>query len=140
MARHEPFLFKEGAVDACRRYARVSSQSDSIGDVRRACPAGSWQSCSRRSVSSRRSCRREYRRRASLRVAETGGAMTLFGATYPGIPVSTMRTLAGSIIGVGMTRKISAVYWNVATSIVLAWAIILPATALIGAIFYWLSG
>lgn len=66
--------------------------------------------------------------------------MTLFGATYPGIPVSTMRTLAGSIIGVGMTRKISAVYWNVATSIVLAWAIILPATALIGAIFYWLSG
>jgi len=72
--------------------------------------------------------------------AETGGAMTLFGATYLGIPVSTTHTIAGSIVGVGAARKVSAVCWNIATSIVMAWIITLPATALIGAIFYWLSG
>ncbi|MBX9778104.1 MAG: inorganic phosphate transporter [Xanthobacteraceae bacterium] len=72
--------------------------------------------------------------------AETGGAMTLFGATYLGIPVSTTHTITGSIIGVGAARKVSAVRWNVATSIVMAWVITLPATALIGALFYWLSG
>jgi len=72
--------------------------------------------------------------------AETGGAMTLFGATYLGIPVSTTHTIAGSIVGVGAARKVSAVRWNIATSIVMAWIITLPATALIGAIFYWLSG
>ena len=72
--------------------------------------------------------------------AETGGAITLFGATYLGIPVSTTHTITGSIIGVGAARKVSAVRWNVATSIVMAWIITLPATALIGALFYWLSG
>ena len=72
--------------------------------------------------------------------AETGGAMTLFGATYLGIPVSTTHTITGSIIGVGAARKVSAVRWNVATGIVTAWIITLPATALIGALFYWLSG
>ena len=72
--------------------------------------------------------------------AETGGAITLFGATYLGIPVSTTHTITGSIIGVGAARKVSAVRWNVATSIVMAWVVTLPATALMGAIFYWLSG
>jgi PiT family inorganic phosphate transporter len=72
--------------------------------------------------------------------AETGGAITLFGATYMGIPVSTTHTITGSIIGVGAARKVSAVRWNVATGIVMAWIITLPATALIGALFYWLSG
>jgi PiT family inorganic phosphate transporter len=72
--------------------------------------------------------------------AETGGAITLFGATYLGIPVSTTHTITGSIIGVGAARKVSAVRWNVATSIVMAWVVTLPATALIGATFYWLSG
>ena len=72
--------------------------------------------------------------------AETAGAMTLFGATYLGVPVSTTHTITGSIIGVGAARKVSAVRWNVATSIVMAWVITLPATALIGATFYWLSG
>ena len=72
--------------------------------------------------------------------AETGGAITLFGATYLGIPVSTTHTITGSIVGVGAARKVSAVRWNVATNIVMAWVITLPASALIGAIFYWLSG
>jgi PiT family inorganic phosphate transporter len=72
--------------------------------------------------------------------AETGGAMTLFGATYLGIPVSTTHTITGSIVGVGAARKVSAVRWNVATSIVMAWIVTLPATAAIGAVFYWLSG
>jgi inorganic phosphate transporter, PiT family len=72
--------------------------------------------------------------------AETGGAITLFGATYLGIPVSTTHTITGAIIGVGAARKVSAVRWNVATSIVMAWVITLPATAFIGAVFYWLSG
>ena len=50
--------------------------------------------------------------------AETGGAITLFGATYLGIPVSTTHTITGAIIGVGAARKVSAVRWNVATNIV----------------------
>jgi PiT family inorganic phosphate transporter len=72
--------------------------------------------------------------------AETGGAITLFGATYLGVPVSTTHTITGAIIGVGAARKVSAVRWNVASSIVMAWVVTMPATALIGAVFYWLSG
>src|SRR5688572_14588567 len=72
--------------------------------------------------------------------AETGGAITLFGATWLGIPVSTTHTITGAIIGVGAARKVSAVRWNIAGSIVMAWVITLPACALIGAFFYWLSG
>jgi PiT family inorganic phosphate transporter len=71
--------------------------------------------------------------------AETGGAITLFAATYLGVPVSTTHTITGSIIGVGAARKVSAVRWNIAGSIVYAWIITLPATALIGAVFYWLT-
>src|SRR6201746_2285766 len=59
--------------------------------------------------------------------AETGGAITLFGATYLGIPVSSTPTITGSIIGVGAARKVSAVRWNVASNIVMAWVITLPA-------------
>jgi inorganic phosphate transporter, PiT family len=72
--------------------------------------------------------------------AETGGAITLFGATYLGIPVSTTHTITGSIIGVGAARKVSAVRWNVASNIVMAWVITLPASALIAAFFYLQSG
>jgi inorganic phosphate transporter, PiT family len=72
--------------------------------------------------------------------AETGGAITLFGATYLGIPVSTTHTITGAIIGVGAARKVSAVRWNVASNIVVAWVITLPASALIAAFFYLLSG
>jgi PiT family inorganic phosphate transporter len=71
--------------------------------------------------------------------AETGGAITLFGATYLGIPVSTTHTITGAIVGVGAARKVPAVRWNVASNIVVAWIITLPATGLIGAAFYALS-
>lgn len=71
--------------------------------------------------------------------AETGGAIALFGATWLGIPVSTTHTITGSIIGVGAARKLSAVRWNVASNIVVAWMITLPATALMGGLFYWLA-
>jgi inorganic phosphate transporter, PiT family len=72
--------------------------------------------------------------------AETGGAVTLFAATYLGIPVSTTHTITGAIVGVGAARKVSAVRWNVATNIVMAWIVTLPAGGLIGALFYPLAG
>jgi PiT family inorganic phosphate transporter len=67
-------------------------------------------------------------------------AIMFFAATYLGIPVSTTHTVTGSVIGVGAARKVSAVRWNVATNIVIAWIITLPAAALMAAIFYALSG
>jgi inorganic phosphate transporter, PiT family len=72
--------------------------------------------------------------------AETGGAITLFGATWLGIPVSTTHTITGCIVGVGAARSVSAVRWSVANNIVIAWIITIPATAFIGALFYALSG
>jgi inorganic phosphate transporter, PiT family len=71
--------------------------------------------------------------------AESAGAITLFAATNLGIPVSTTHTITGSIIGVGSARRASAVRWNVATGIVYAWIITIPATALIAAMAYWLA-
>jgi len=71
--------------------------------------------------------------------AETGGAITLFAATWLGIPVSTTQTITGSIIGVGAARKLSAVRWNVASGILVAWVITVPASAFIGVLFYELS-
>jgi PiT family inorganic phosphate transporter len=68
--------------------------------------------------------------------AEAGGAITLFLATYFGIPVSTTHTITGAIIGVGAARKTAAVRWNVASDVILAWIVTLPATALFGAAFY----
>jgi inorganic phosphate transporter, PiT family len=68
--------------------------------------------------------------------AETGGAITLFAATWLGIPVSTTHTITGSIVGVGAARKVSAVRWNVASNIVIAWVVTLPAAALMAALFY----
>jgi PiT family inorganic phosphate transporter len=72
--------------------------------------------------------------------AETSGAITLFAATYLGIPVSTTHTITGCIIGVGSARRLSAVRWGVANSIVIAWVITIPASAFIAALTYWLSG
>ncbi|MGI4748769.1 MAG: inorganic phosphate transporter [Janthinobacterium lividum] len=71
--------------------------------------------------------------------AETGGAIALFGATWLGIPVSTTHTVTGSIVGVGAARRPSAVRWGIARSIVVAWVVTLPASALVGAVFYWLA-
>lgn len=68
--------------------------------------------------------------------AETGGAITLFLATLGGIPVSTTHTITGAIVGVGAARRTSAVRWNVASSIVVAWVVTLPAAALVAAGFY----
>ncbi|HUH23454.1 MAG TPA: inorganic phosphate transporter, partial [Brevundimonas sp.] len=72
--------------------------------------------------------------------AETGGAITLFAATSLGIPVSTTHTITGAIVGVGAAKRVSAVRWSVARSIVTAWFITMPAAAAIGAIFYFVGG
>jgi PiT family inorganic phosphate transporter len=72
--------------------------------------------------------------------AETSGAITLFAATWLGIPVSTTHTITGSIIGVGAAKKISAVRWGVAKEIVTAWIITIPAAGLMAAFFYALAG
>ena len=68
--------------------------------------------------------------------AETAGALTLFGATYFGIPVSTTHTITGAIVGVGSARRFSAVKWGVAGRIVWAWILTIPMAALIAAISY----
>jgi PiT family inorganic phosphate transporter len=68
--------------------------------------------------------------------AETGGAITIFLATHIGVPVSTTHTITGAIVGVGAARRISAVRWNVASSIVWAWVITLPASGLVAAAFF----
>jgi len=72
--------------------------------------------------------------------AETAGALTLFGATHFGIPVSTTHTITGSIMGAGAIKGISAVKWGVTTKIFWAWALTIPVSAFIGAgIYYILS-
>jgi PiT family inorganic phosphate transporter len=68
--------------------------------------------------------------------AETGGAATLFLATGLGIPVSTTHTITGAIVGVGAARRVSAVRWNIASNIVVAWIVTLPAAAGIAALAY----
>jgi PiT family inorganic phosphate transporter len=65
--------------------------------------------------------------------AETAGAVSLFTATSLGVPVSTTHTITGAIIGVGATRRLSAVRWGVAGRIVWAWILTIPASALIAA-------
>ncbi|CAA9365822.1 MAG: Probable low-affinity inorganic phosphate transporter [uncultured Gemmatimonadetes bacterium] len=68
--------------------------------------------------------------------AETGGAMSIFIATYFGIPVSTTHTITGAIVGVGATRRLSAVRWNIAGRIVWAWFLTIPAAFGISALCY----
>ncbi|HEX4179044.1 MAG TPA: anion permease [Rhizomicrobium sp.] len=72
--------------------------------------------------------------------AETAGALTLFGVTWMGIPVSTTHTITGAIIGVGVARRASAVRWTVAKDIMVAWIVTMPAAGLIGAMFTLLAG
>jgi PiT family inorganic phosphate transporter len=71
--------------------------------------------------------------------AETAGAITLFGASWYGIPVSTTHTITSSIIGVGSAKRVSAVRWNIATGIVWAWVITIPAAAIVASLFYWIG-
>lgn len=68
--------------------------------------------------------------------AETAGALTLFAVTITGIPVSTTHTITGAIVGVGATRRLSAVKWGVAGRIVWAWVLTIPIAAIIAAISY----
>jgi PiT family inorganic phosphate transporter len=72
--------------------------------------------------------------------AETAGAVSLFTATALGVPVSTTHTITGAIVGVGATRRLSAVRWGIAGQIVWAWILTIPASALIAAgVFYMLD-
>jgi PiT family inorganic phosphate transporter len=63
--------------------------------------------------------------------AETGGAITLFIATWLGVPVSTTHTITGAIVGVGATRGTRAVRWGIAGRIIWAWVLTIPASALV---------
>ncbi|MGE0392032.1 MAG: anion permease [Vicinamibacterales bacterium] len=68
--------------------------------------------------------------------AETGAALAIFIATQLGIGISTTHTITGAIVGVGATRRLSAVRWGVAGQIVWAWVLTIPAAAIIGAVCY----
>lgn len=71
--------------------------------------------------------------------AETAGAITLYGVSQGlGVPVSTTHTIAGSIMGVGMTKRLSAVRWGVTTNLLWAWILTIPVSGLIGAITYYI--
>jgi PiT family inorganic phosphate transporter len=68
--------------------------------------------------------------------AETGAATAIFIATFLGVPVSTTHAITGAIVGVGTTRRLSAVRWGVAGKIIWAWVLTIPAAAAIGALTY----
>ena len=72
--------------------------------------------------------------------AETAGSITLFLATGFGIPVSTTHTISGAIVGVGAARRTSAVSWNIAKDIIIAWVLTMPASGAIGAVFFYVYG
>jgi inorganic phosphate transporter, PiT family len=72
-------------------------------------------------------------------VAETAGAITLFMTQYFKIPVSTTHTITGSIIGVGLTKRVSAVRWGVTINLLWAWILTIPISSLMGAIAYWVA-
>jgi PiT family inorganic phosphate transporter len=71
--------------------------------------------------------------------ASTAGSLVVFGASAMGIPISTTHAITGSVIGTGAARKASAVRWGVATRVVTAWFITIPASAAVGALFYTLT-
>jgi PiT family inorganic phosphate transporter len=69
--------------------------------------------------------------------AETAGAITLFGVSQGlGIPVSTTHTISGAIMGVGMTKRLSAVRWGVANNLLIAWILTIPVSMIIAALTY----
>jgi PiT family inorganic phosphate transporter len=71
--------------------------------------------------------------------AETGGAITLFLATWLGVPVSTTHTITGAIVGVGSVNKFNAVRWGVAGNIVWAWVLTVPCSAFIAAVAWFVG-
>jgi len=70
--------------------------------------------------------------------AETAGAFTLFFAEHLAIPVSTTHTITGAIMGVGATKRLSAVRWGVTINLLWAWILTIPVSALLAAIVYWI--
>ena len=71
--------------------------------------------------------------------AETAGAFTLFFTGQMGIPVSTTHTITGSIIGVGATKRLSAVRWGVTINLLWAWILTIPVSGLLAALVYWIT-
>ena len=71
--------------------------------------------------------------------ASTAGSIVVFGASAMGIPVSTTHAITGSVVGTGAARRASAVRWGVASRVVIAWFITIPASATVGAVFYLLT-
>jgi PiT family inorganic phosphate transporter len=72
--------------------------------------------------------------------AESAGALTLYMTEQMGIPVSTTHTITGSIIGVGATKRLSAVRWGVTVRLLWAWILTIPVSAVLAMIAYWLCG
>jgi PiT family inorganic phosphate transporter len=70
--------------------------------------------------------------------ASLGGSVILFAASALCIPVSTTHTITGCVIGAGAARRASAVRWGIAGNVAVAWLITIPASATVGALFYWL--
>ncbi len=68
--------------------------------------------------------------------AETAGALTLIATAHFGIPVSTTHTITGAIVGVGASRRLTAVRWGVTRRIVLAWVLTIPGAAVLGAVLF----
>lgn len=71
--------------------------------------------------------------------ASTAGSIVVFGASAMGIPVSTTHAITGSVVGTGAARRASAVRWSVASRVIIAWFITIPASAAVGAAFYLLT-
>lgn len=71
--------------------------------------------------------------------ASTAGSIVVFGASALGIPVSTTHAITGSVVGTGAARRVSAVRWSVASRVIVAWFITIPASAIVGALFYLLT-
>ncbi|OIP25564.1 anion permease [bacterium CG2_30_37_16] len=69
-------------------------------------------------------------------IAESAGAISIFTASFLGVPVSTTHTITGSIVGVGATKRFSSIRWSIASKIVWAWILTIPASALISGIVY----
>jgi PiT family inorganic phosphate transporter len=70
--------------------------------------------------------------------AETAGAITLYVTEHFGIPVSTTHTITGSIIGVGATKRLSAVRWGVTINLLWAWILTIPVSAVLAAVVYYI--
>lgn len=71
--------------------------------------------------------------------ASTAGSVVVFGASAMGIPISTTHAITGSVVGTGAARRASAVRWSVASRVIVAWFITIPASAAVGSLFYLLT-